>query len=58
MTEINYKSIVERLYKYCGLKMNDWENGFIDNLMNWDGEFTDNQKAVIIKLNRKYVVRR
>ena len=58
MTEYNYLSIVESLWKLYGDKMTDWENGFIDNMMSWKGEFTERQKEIILDINRKYRVRR
>jgi len=58
MSKIHYRSIVERLWKLCGKKMTDWENGFVDNLIDWKGDYTENQKEVIIKLNRKYIATR
>jgi len=38
--------------------MTDWESGFIDDMMNWKGEFTDRQKETILSINRKYRVKR
>jgi len=58
MPEINYRSIVETLWTHYGDKMNDWETGFIDNLMSWTGNYSEAQKNNIIKLNRKYIAQR
>jgi hypothetical protein len=58
MPEINYRSILETIWLHYGNKLNDWETNFIDNLMSWTGNFSESQKENIIKLNRKYVVKR
>lgn len=58
MTEYNYQSIVNSLWRFFGDKMSDWENGFIDNLISWKGEFTERQKEIILNINRKYRVKR
>jgi len=58
VTEYNYGSIVNSLWKLYGERMTDWESGFIDDMMNWKGEFTDRQKETILSINRKYRVKR
>lgn len=57
-SELDYKSILIRLWKYYGGNMNDWENEFVDNLVDYKYEFSDRQKEIILKLNRKYITKR
>jgi len=55
---INYGNIAWTIYNHYSEKLTDWEAGFIEDITNQTYEFTDKQKEVILKLNRKYVVRR
>jgi len=58
MPEIHYSNIAWTIHNHYGEKLTDWEANFIEDVTNQNYDFTDKQKEVILKLNRKYMVRR
>lgn len=56
--EYNYPSIIERIINQAQDKLNDWEIGFMSSVYQQTFPLTEKQKAIILKINRKYIVNR
>lgn len=54
---IDYKKIVSKIWDGYGDKLNDWETGFIDNMVNRKS-FSTTEEEKILEINRKYRVMR
>ena len=53
-TMLNYGKIVESIVEECSGRLNDWEEGFINDMFTQTYPFTDPQKEKILKINEKY----
>jgi hypothetical protein len=58
MKDINYNNIVYNIWNHYGDKLTEWETDFMDSIMNQNGRFSEKQKEVILKMNKKYVTHR
>jgi len=54
MNTLELKEIVKILWTDYAHQMSDWEQGFIDNMVYWQYDFTERQQETILKLNKKY----
>lgn len=50
---IPYRQQVEEISEIIEEIGNDWEIGFIENVMIWVGDFTEDQEKVIDKLYKR-----
>lgn len=49
---MNYRSIIDNIVNSQD-KLNDWEIEFISSVYQQNYEFTEKQKEIILKINRK-----
>ena len=54
MNTLELKEIVKILWTDYTRQMSDWEQGFIDNMVYWQYNFSERQQETILKLNKKY----
>ena len=54
MNTLELKEIVRILWTDYAHQMSDWEQGFIDNMIYWQYNFSERQQEIILKLNKKY----
>ncbi len=50
MDDIGHRQKVEEIAEVSQQICNRWESNFIQDMMDWEGEYTEGQQAVIDKL--------
>lgn len=51
--DIDYRQMVEEIAEVVELVCNEWECEFIENVLDWIGEYTDKQKEVIDRIYQR-----
>lgn len=58
MPDKNYNQISWNIWNHCADKLTEWEEQFIYDMLVPNRDYTDKQKEVILKINRKYIAQR